>query len=126
MAISAVSAARAFGRVDKALGEDKEAIKEFGDAFDTFLQNAFETGEIDAKITDDIKSLRIDYKQAVTEKGEVSATYVPFIEFQDKYTNRVTDITRERVRDSVSDKILITIYQERDRDRKRETTRETR
>lgn len=95
LAVSAVSAARAFGRVDKALGEDKEAIKEFGDAFDTFLENAFETGEIDAKITDDIKSLRIDYKQVVTEKGEVSATYVPFIEFQDKYTNRVTDKARE-------------------------------
>ena len=95
LAISAVSAARAFGRVDKALGEDEAAQKEFADAFDNFLQDAFETAEIDPKIYSDIKSLRIEYEQVVTPKGEVSATYVPFIEFQDKYTNSITDKARE-------------------------------
>ena len=40
-------------------------------------------------------SFQLKYQQIVTPSGEVSASYVPFVTFQDKYTNRVTDRARE-------------------------------
>jgi len=96
LAISAVQSAKALGRIDRALGDNKEAKEQFQTAFSDFMQNAFEEGEITQKIYDDIISLTIDYSQVVTATGEVSATYVPSIRYQDKYSNRVTDKAREK------------------------------
>lgn len=104
LAISAVQSAKALGRVDKALGDDKKAKEQFQNAFSGFMQNAFDEGEIDQKIYDDIVSLTINYEQVVTSTGEVSATYVPFIRYQDKYSNRVTDKAREKqIKDLIED-----------------------
>mgnify|MGYP001180001039 FL=1 len=95
VAVSGVAAARAFGEVDTALGDDKESLKQFNDEFSKFLQNAFDEGDIDAPVVDAIKKVTIQYDSIVTPDGEIKQEYIPIVEFQDKYTNRVTDKARE-------------------------------
>lgn len=95
VAVSGVQIAKGFGKIDKAFGEDKEAKKVFDEEFKRFLQDAFETGELDPEIQEDLLNIELKYEQIVTSTGEVSASYVPFVTFQDKYTNRVTDRARE-------------------------------
>ena len=95
VAVSGVAAARAFGEVDTALGDDKESLEQFNDEFSKFLQNAFDEGDIDAPVVDAIKKVTIQYDSIVTPDGEIKQEYIPIVEFQDKYTNRITDKARE-------------------------------
>lgn len=95
LAVSAVASARALGRVDEALGDDKKALKDFEREFEKYMENAFDTGEISADVREGIKKVTIDYKQVVTKDGKVDGEYIPIVEFQDKYTNRITDKARE-------------------------------
>lgn len=94
VAVSGVQIAKGFGRIDKAL-ESEEQKKQFAEEFKLFLDSAFDEGEIDPGVYEDLLRIQLDYSQIVTSTGELSATYIPFITFQDKYTNRVTDRARE-------------------------------
>jgi hypothetical protein len=95
VAVSGVQIAKGMGKIDKAFGEDEKAKKQFASEFQTFLKDAFDTGELDPDIQQDLLNIQIKYEQIVTPSGNVSASYVPFVTFQDKYTNRVTDRARE-------------------------------
>lgn len=94
VAVSGVQAAKAFGRVDNVL-ETKEEKDQFAKDFKLFLDNALDEGELDPQIYNDLIRIQLKYDQIVTSTGKLSATYIPFITFQDKYTNRVTDRARE-------------------------------
>jgi len=93
-AVSGVTGAKALGKVDKALdkSDTKNLLKDMQDA----AQDAFDEGELTTPAFNDIIGLTIDYQQIVTPSGGLSATYIPFVTFQDKYTNRATDGVRER------------------------------
>ena len=95
LAVTAVTASKAFGKVDQAFKEDQETLKQFKGAFNNYLQNAFDTMEIDEAVFNDIKSITIKYEQVVTRRGGVKASYIPFVTFQDKYTNRGAEQARE-------------------------------
>ena len=95
LAVTAVTAAKAFGKVDQAFKEDQETLKQFNSAFSNYLQNAFDTMEVDEAVFNDIKSIIIKYEQVVTKRGGVKASYIPFVTFQDKYTNRGAEQARE-------------------------------
>ena len=95
LAVSSVASARALGRVDEALGDDKKALQDFSNEFEKYMENALDTGEITPDVREGIKKVTINYRQVVTEKGEVNGEYIPIVEFQDKYTNRITDKARE-------------------------------
>jgi hypothetical protein len=95
VAVSGVQIAKGFGRIDKAL-ESEEDKKKFTEEFASFLDTAFDEGEIDQDVYDDLLKIQLEYSQIVTSTGKLSATYIPFITFQDKYTNRVTDKAREQ------------------------------
>jgi len=94
VAVSGVQAAKAFGRIDNVL-ESKEEKDQFAKDFKLFLDNALDEGELDPQIYNDLIRIQLKYDQIVTSTGKLSATYIPFITFQDKYTNRVTDRARE-------------------------------
>ena len=95
VAVSGVQIAKGMGKIDKAFEGDKESKKLFAEEFQSFLKDAFDTGELDPDIQQDLLNIQIKYEQIVTPSGQVSASYVPFVTFQDKYTNRITDRARE-------------------------------
>lgn len=94
VAVSGVQSAKAFARADQAMTSDKQKA-EFAAEFQSFMQTAFEAGEIDQGVYNDIVKVQLEYEQVVTKSGDISATYIPFVSYQDKYTNRVTDKARE-------------------------------
>ena len=80
----------------------RQIQKDLSDIFqkefkDYISGDAFKTGDLalTSEEVTDLLRVTIEYKQVVTDKGVLSATYLPFITFQDKYTNRVTDRARE-------------------------------
>lgn len=93
-AVSQVTGARALGQIDDSLSKaDKDALlRDLRNA----AKDAFDTADGVVEEFDDIEKLTIDYKQIVTPTGRISVEYIPFITFQDKYTNRVTDGAREK------------------------------
>ena len=96
VAVSGVQIAKGFGRIDKAL-ESEEDKKKFKEEFETFLNTAFDDADIDDKgVYNDLLKIQLKYSQIVTSTGKLSATYIPFITFQDKYTNQDTDRKREQ------------------------------
>ena len=100
LAVSGVQIAKSMGRAQSALGDDEEAKKLFQKEFKDYISgDAFKTGDLaltSEEVTDLLK-VTIEYKQVVTDKGVLSATYLPFITFQDKYINRTTHQAREVV-----------------------------
>lgn len=94
VAVSGVQAAKGFGRADKAL-ETKEQKKQFQEEFQAFMKEAFDEAEIELDVYNDLIRIQLKYEQIVTSTGKLSATYIPFLTFQDKYTNQVTDRARE-------------------------------
>ena len=97
LAVSGVQIAQGMGRAQNALGADEEAKKLFQQEFESFVKGSFTEGDLKLKQDEvtDLLRVSIEYNQIVTDTGKVSATYVPFITFQDKYTNRTTDQARE-------------------------------
>lgn len=100
LAVSGVQIAKGMGRAQNALGEDEEARKLFQKEFKEHITgDQFKTGDL-ALTPDEVTDLlrvTVEYKQVVTDKGVLSATYIPFITYQDKYTNQATDRAREVV-----------------------------
>lgn len=93
--VSGVTGARAIGKAAADLGDEDTAslLKDMKDA----AKDALEEGVLTAAAFKDIESLTIDYSQIATPKsGKIQAAYIPFVTFQDKYTNRATDAVRER------------------------------
>ncbi len=96
IAVSGMQQAMAANRLSKSVTE--EEFRELTGEFEEHIDNAFKTGEITAKERNQIKSVFVDYKNIVDPKsGKVKTEFIPFITFQDKYTNRVTDQAREKV-----------------------------
>ena len=108
LAVSGVQIAQGLGRAQKALGDDEEAKKLFQQEFDSFVKDSFTEGDLKltAKEVTDLLKVSVEYEQIVTPSGKISATYLPFITFQDKYTNRVTDQAREVVIKKVVEKFF--------------------
>ena len=98
-AVSGVTGARALGFADQAMKKDgnEEGMNALVNDMKNYAEELFESEEyrLDPQAFEDIKTLTIEYDQIATASG-ISATYMPFITFQDKYTNRVTDGARER------------------------------
>jgi hypothetical protein len=100
LAVSGVQIAKSMGRAQSALGDDEEAKKLFQKEFKDYISgDAFKTGDLalTSEEVTDLLRVTIEYKQVVTDKGVLSATYLPFITFQDKYINRTTHQAREVV-----------------------------
>ena len=95
LAVSAVQIAKGMGRVDKALDGDEEAKTAFSKEFEGFIQEALKTGTITSAVKDDLTKVQIQYSQVVDANGKLSATYIPFIEYQNKYDNSGTHKARE-------------------------------
>jgi hypothetical protein len=96
IAVSGMQQAMAANKLSKSVTE--EEFKELTGEFKKHIDNAFKTGEITAKERNQIKSVFVDYKNIVNPKtGKVKTEFIPFITFQDKYTNRVTDRQRESI-----------------------------
>jgi len=98
-AVSGVTGARALGFADQAMKKDgnEEGMNALVNDMKNYAEELFESEEykLDAEAFRDIERLTIEYEQIATASG-ISATYIPFITFQDKYSNRVTDGARER------------------------------
>lgn len=108
LAVSGVQIAQGMGRAQNALKDDEEAKKLFQQEFKSFIKDSFTEGDLkltQSEITDLLR-VSIEYNQIVTDTGKLSATYVPFITFQDKYTNRTTDQAREVVIKKVVEKFF--------------------
>lgn len=92
-AVSGVTGAKALGKAEKALNPEdtKNLLKDMQDA----AKDALEEGELTTPAFNDIIGLTISYNQIATTTS-ISATYIPFVTFQDKYTNRATDGVREK------------------------------
>ena len=96
VAVSGMQQAMAANRLSKSVTE--EELTGLTKEFKNFVDDAFKTGEITAKERNQIKSVFVDYKNIVDPgSGKVKAEFIPFITFQDKYTNQVTDRAREKV-----------------------------
>lgn len=95
VAVSGTQIAKGFGKIDKAFGQDDKARQQFTKDLETYLQDALDTGEITPEIATNIKDIRIKYEQIVTASGELSAKYIPFIDFQNKYDNSGTQKAQE-------------------------------
>lgn len=95
VAVSGVQIAQGMGRADAAMEEEGIDKDAFAEEFENHVQDAFSTGEIDIQTVQDLLKIQISYSQVVDANGNLSASYIPFISFQDKYTNRVTDKARE-------------------------------
>ena len=98
LAVSGVQIAKGMNRVAETLGNDPEAIEEFNKDFENYLINEFDTADLGGITAEEMASLisiTVTYKQVVDANGKVAASYVPFITFQDKYTNQITDRARE-------------------------------
>ena len=108
LAVSGVQIAQGMGRAQKSFGDDEEAKKLFQQEFKTFISDSFTEGDLKLsadEITDLLK-VTIEYEQIVTPSGKISATYLPFITFQDKYRNRTTDQARETIIKKVVEKFF--------------------
>jgi hypothetical protein len=112
LAVSGVQIAKGMGRAQNALGDDKDAKKLFQQEFKKYITgDSFKTGDLaltPAEVTDLLR-VTVEYKQVVTDKGVLSATYLPFITFQDKYTNQATDRAREVVIKKVVESFFLKI-----------------
>ena len=95
IAVSGVQIAKGIGRVDKALEGDEEAKEAFSNEFNSFMEEALTDGTITPEIADDLIRVQLQYTQVVDASGKLSASYIPFIEFQNKYENSGTQKARE-------------------------------
>ncbi len=107
IAVSGVQIAQGFGRVDAALGEDEEAKELFEKEFNSFMEEALESGEITGDVKDDLLRVQIQYSQVVDANGNLSVSYIPFIEFQNKYENSGTQKAREVAAKKLVEKFFI-------------------
>ena len=93
-AVSQVTGARALAQADASLDKpDKEAL--LGDLRNA-AKDAVSSGDLSVKAFDDIERLTIEYNQIVTPTGRIDVQYIPFVTFQDKYTNRGLEAAREK------------------------------
>jgi len=94
VAVSGMQQAMAANKLSQSV--TKKQLENLTKEFEAYIDNSFETGEITVKERNQIKSVFIDYQNIVDPKtGKVKTEFIPFITFQDKYTNRVTDRARE-------------------------------
>ena len=98
-AVSGVTGARALGFADQAMQKDgnEEGMKALVNDMKRFAEDLFDSEDfnLSPEAFEDIERLTIEYQQIATASG-VSATYIPFITFQDKYSNRALDGPREK------------------------------
>lgn len=98
-AVSGVTGARALGFADQAMQKDgnEQGMKALVNDMKQFAEDLFDSEDfnLSPEAFEDIKRLTIEYQQIATASG-VSATYIPFITFQDKYSNRALDAPREK------------------------------
>ena len=93
-AVSQVTGARALGQADASLTKpDKEAL--LGD-LRSAAKDAVASGDLVVEAFDDIERLTIEYNQIVTPTGKIDVQYIPFVTFQDKYTNQGIEAAREK------------------------------
>ena len=93
-AVSQVTGARALGQADASLTKpDKEALlRDLRSA----AKDAVSSADLSVEAFDDIERLTIEYSQIVTPTGRIDVQYIPFVTFQDKYTNQGLDAAREK------------------------------
>lgn len=98
--VSGLSVAQGTQAIAETLTPEQQ--KQFNDYVLKEANGLFESGEISAAEASMIESVIVDYKTVVDSSGRIQAEYIPFITFQDKYTNRKVDAPRERfVKDTV-------------------------
>ena len=78
-----------------AVGDDErlDGIKE---AFKSFIQAGIDDGTIDEQIGDEVAKVIINYESNVTKTSGISAKYIPFIVYQNKYENRGVEAARDK------------------------------
>ena len=92
-----------FGEPDVAalLHDQPRSIKELNNAIDSKVDGMLEDMEITGYEASLIKGVVVDYKKLVNSKtGKITATYIPYIVYQDQYSNS-RDAEKERKQKTV-------------------------
>ncbi len=75
---------------------DPEVMAQITSDFAGYIDNAIKTGDIDPQIGTEIKTVVVNYDSNVTKTVGLSAKYVPYIVYQNKYENRGTEAARDK------------------------------
>lgn len=94
LAVSALSIARGAQTISELLSEKQQ--KEFEKFITAEADGLLKSKAISGSEASLIKELVIDYKNLVDDKGNIVAQYVPYLMYQDKYSNRAKDAVREK------------------------------
>lgn len=98
--VSGLSVAQGSQAIAETLTPEQQ--KQFNDYILKEANNLFESGDITGAEASMIESVVVEYETIITSSGKLTAEYIPYITFQDKYTNRKVDAPRERfVKDTV-------------------------
>ncbi len=92
--VSGLSVARGTQAIAESLTPEQQ--KEFNSFMLKEANNLLQSGAISNTESTMIESVIVDYQTVVSSSGKINAQYVPFITYQDKYTNRKVDAPRER------------------------------
>lgn len=92
--VAGLTAARGAEAVGSNLTPEQK--KEFDNYIRQNVNGLLQSGEITGAEASMIESVIVDYQTIVDSKGNIQAEYVPYITYQDKYTNRKVDAPRER------------------------------
>jgi hypothetical protein len=94
-AVSSLTIQRGLKQLDTVV-DDESAMLQITNDLKAYVNNSIKSGDIDASIGSEIKSIVVDYHSNITKKGAISAAYIPSIVYQNKYENRAIDAIRER------------------------------
>ena len=94
-AISGLSIGQASQGIQDLLTPTQQA--EFNAYVEKSANGLLKSGEIDSLAHSMILGCTIEYATTIDAKGRLRADYVPALQYQDKYTNRVTDSYYEKV-----------------------------
>lgn len=92
--VSGLSASRAAESIGSTLNAEQK--KEFDKYVLDNVDGLVQSGEITSAEASMIESVIVDYQTVIDGNGNITAEYIPFITYQDKYTNRKVDAPRER------------------------------
>lgn len=78
------------------IADDPETALQIGQDLRSYLSTKVEEGELDVGALTEIDAVLLEYDSNVTKTKGVSANYIPYITYQNKYQNRGIDAAREK------------------------------
>tara|TARA_E500000331_G_scaffold115125_1_gene112194 strand:+ start:317 stop:1741 length:1425 start_codon:yes stop_codon:yes gene_type:complete len=94
-AVSGVQIAEAQSKAAESLTKDE--LDAYNEELTDFLYDAYLEEKLDLQTYSDLVEVLVEYEQIIDPNtGDLDVNYIPYITYQDKYTNQVVDGAREK------------------------------